>query len=107
MELLFLLSPIWRQTNFNTGNKMALTERTEIDQIQVVGGWNIQVRQATTIERDGQFVSNSFHRWVLTPDMDISDQEQKVKDIANTAWTPEVRQAYETFKAEQAARMTP
>jgi hypothetical protein len=37
--------------------------------------------------------------------MDISDQEQKVKDIANAAWTPEVRQAYETFKAEQANRL--
>ena len=84
---------------------MALTERTDIDKIEVVNSWNIQVRRNTTIERDGQFVSNSFHRWVLTPDMDISDQEQKVKDIANAAWTPEVRQAYETFKAEQANRL--
>jgi hypothetical protein len=80
---------------------MALTEKIEIDRIEVVSGWTIQVRRCTTIERDGQFVSNSFHRWVLTPDMDISGQEQKVKDIANAAWTPEVRQAYETFKAEQ------
>ena len=84
---------------------MALTESTKIDQIEIVGSWNIQVRQATIIERDGEFVSRTFHRWVLTPDMDISDQEQKVKDIANAAWTPEVRQAYETFKAEQAAKL--
>ena len=84
---------------------MALTERIEIDQIEIVQQWNIQVRQATIIERDGEFVSRTFHRWVLTPDMDISNQEQKVQDIANAAWTPEVRQAYETFKAEQAARM--
>ena len=86
---------------------MALTERTEIDQIEVVRDFFIQVRQATIIERNGEFVSRTFHRWMLTPDMDISDQEKKVKDIANAAWTPEVRQAYETFKAEQAARMTP
>jgi len=84
---------------------MALTESTSIDQIEIVADWNIQVRRNTTIERDGEFVSNSFHRWVLTPDSDISDQEQKVKDICNAAWTPEVRQAYETFKAEQAKRM--
>ena len=84
---------------------MALTESTKIDQIEVLNDWAIQVRQATIIERDGEFVSRSFHRWVLTPDMDISDQEQKVQDIANAAWTPEVRQAYETFKAEQAARL--
>jgi len=84
---------------------MALTESTSIDQIEVVNDWNIQVRQATIIERDGEFVSRTFHRWVLTPDMDISDQEQKVKDIANAAWTDEVKAAYETFKAEQAKRL--
>jgi hypothetical protein len=84
---------------------MALTERTEIDKIEIVQQWNIQVRQCTTIERNGEFVSNTFHRWVLTPDSDIGGQEQKVKDIANAAWTPEVRQAYETFKAEQAQRL--
>jgi hypothetical protein len=84
---------------------MALTERTEIDQIEIVQQWNIQVRQATIIERDGKFVSRTFHRWVLTPDMDISDQEQKVRDIAQAAWTPEVRAAYEAFKQEQAKRI--
>jgi hypothetical protein len=84
---------------------MALTESTSIDQIEIVGDWNIQVRQATVIEKDGVQVARSFHRWVLTPDMDISDQEQKVKDICNAAWIPEVRQAYEAFKAEQAARL--
>lgn len=82
-----------------------LTENKQIDRIEVVEHGIIQVRQATIIERDGEFVSRTFHRWVLTPDSDISDQEQKVQDIANAAWTPEVRQAYETFKAEQAKRM--
>jgi len=82
---------------------MALTEKIEIDRIEVVGGWTIQVRQATVIEKDGVQVARTFHRWALTPDMDISGQEQKVKDICNVAWTPEVRQAYEAFKTEQAA----
>lgn len=83
---------------------MSLTETTKIDQIEVVNDWNIQVRQATIIERNGEFVSRTFHRWVLTPDSDISAQEQKVKDIANAAWTPEVRAAYTAFKEEQASR---
>ena len=87
--------------------KASISLRSVSAIIEIVQQWNIQVRQVTIIERDGEFVSRSFHRWVLTPNMDISDQEQKVKDIANAAWTPEVRQAYETFKAEQAARMTP
>ena len=83
---------------------MALTEKIEIDRIEVVQKWNIQVRQATTIERDGVFVSRTFRRWILTPDMDITNQEQKVKDICNAAWTPEVKSAYEAFKIEQANR---
>ena len=84
---------------------MALTERTEIDQIEITQQWNIQVRQATVIERDGEFVSRTFHRWVLTPDMDISGQEDKVQAIAKAAWTPEVKAAYEAFKAEQASKL--
>jgi len=85
---------------------MALTENTSIDQIEIVGGWNIQVRQATVIEKDGVQVARSFHRWVLTPDMDISGQEQRVQDICNVAWTDAVKANFEAFKAEQAARMT-
>jgi AMMECR1 domain-containing protein len=83
---------------------MALTEKIEIDRIEIVQDWNIQVRQATIIERDGVFVSKTFHRWLLTPDTPddvITNQEQKVKDICNTAWTPEVKSAYEAFKIEQ------
>ena len=84
---------------------MALTETVNIDRIEVANDWNIQVRQATVIEKDGEQVARTFHRWVLTPDMDISGQEQKVQDICNVAWTDEVKSAYETFKAEQATRL--
>ena len=80
---------------------MALTENISIDQIEIVSDWNIQVRQATVITKDGVQVARSFHRWILTPDMDISEQEQKVQDICNAAWTDEVKAAYETFKAKQ------
>jgi hypothetical protein len=84
---------------------MALTEKIEIDRIEVVGNWNVQVRQATTIERDGVFVSKTFHRWILTPDSDITNQDQKVQDICNTAWTQDVKDAYEAFKIEQANKL--
>jgi hypothetical protein len=84
---------------------MAFTEKIEIDQIEIVQQWNIQVRQATVIERDNVQIAKTFHRWVLTPDMNISDQPANVQAIANAAWTPEVKTAYETFKAEQAAKL--
>ena len=81
------------------------TETTNIDRIEVVDMGIIQVRQATVIEKDGVQVARTFHRWSLSPDMDISGQEQKVKDICNVAWTDEVKAAYEAFKAEQATRL--
>ena len=84
---------------------MALTEIKEIDRVEVVSMGIVQVRQATVIEKDGVQVARTFHRWVLTPDSDISGQEQKVKDICNAAWTEEVKSAYEAFKAEQSARL--
>jgi hypothetical protein len=87
------------------GLKMALTEIKEIDRVEVVSMGIVQVRQATVIEKDGVQVARTFHRWVLTPDSDISGQEQKVKDICNAAWTEEVKSAYEAFKAEQSARL--
>jgi len=89
-----------------TENIMALTEKIAIDRIEVVDMGIVQVRRCTTIERDDVEIAKTYHRWVLKPDMDISDQEQKVQDICNAAWTPEVRQAYEAFKAAQAGRLS-
>ena len=83
---------------------MALTEKKQIDVIEDVNDWNIQVREATIIEKDGVQIARTFHRWVLTPDMDISNQPSNVQAIANAAWTPEVIAAYNAFKEEQASR---
>ena len=83
---------------------MAITENTSIDQIEIVQQWNIQVRQSTVIERDGVQIAQTFHRWILTPDMDISSQPSNVQAIANAAWTPEVIAAYNAFKEEQASK---
>lgn len=85
---------------------MAITENISIDRIEVVGDWNIQVRQATSIEKDGAQIAQTFHRWLLTPDMDISSQPSNVQAIANATWTPEVVAAYEAFKAQQQAANT-
>jgi hypothetical protein len=81
---------------------MAFTEKIEIDRIDVVSDWNIQVRQATIIEKDGEFVSRVFHRWSLTPDSDISNQEQKVQEFCNATWTDEVKEAYKINLKTQA-----
>ena len=80
---------------------MALTERTEIGQMTVLPLGQIQVRTDTIIERDGVELSKSYHRHVVNPDSDTSNEDQRVKDIANTVHTPAVKQAWADFLASQ------
>ena len=73
---------------------MTLDKQVLIDRIEVVENGTVQVRQATIITEDGKQVSRTFHRWVITPSQDYSDQEDKVKDICRVTHTPEVIAAY-------------
>ena len=93
---------------------MALTETQENDKIEVVGKWNIQVRNATIIKKDGVELTRSFHRKTLTPgtldasdnlvDTDISGEDADVQAICNTAWTTQVKA---DFKAHLIANKPP
>jgi len=80
---------------------MALTERTEEDKIEVVGTFkHVHVRTATIIERDGVEISRSFHRHVVAPDADITNESEEVKAICATVHTQEIKDAYAEHIAE-------
>ena len=84
-----------------------LTETQENDKIEIVQKWNIQVRNATIIKKDGVEISRSFNRKVLTPggldasdnlvDTDISSEDADVQAICNAAWTTQVKADYKAF----------
>jgi len=86
---------------------MALTETQENDKIEVVNKWNIQVRNATIIKKDGVELTRSFHRKVLVPgtldesdnlvDTNISSEDADVQAICNAAWTTQVKTDYTAF----------
>jgi hypothetical protein len=78
---------------------MALTETTIIDKVELVENNSIQVRTATIIERDGTEISRSFHRHVVSPGDDITNEDPKVQAIANSVWTEEVIAAYQALIA--------
>jgi hypothetical protein len=65
---------------------MSLTKTTTVDLIEVVGN-NIQVRTATIIKEDDVELSRSFHRHVLQPGDDLTEQDPKVVAIANAVWS--------------------
>jgi hypothetical protein len=78
---------------------MALQEITKVDQVELTEVNTIQVRTATIIERDGVEISRSFHRHVVSPGEDISNEDPKVQAIANAIWTEEVILTYQALIA--------
>ena len=79
---------------------MALTERTEEDKIEIVGAFkHVQVRTATIIERDGVEISRSFHRHVVQPGDDTTNESAEVQAICAVVHTAEVIAAYEASLA--------
>ena len=81
---------------------MGLTERIVEDKIEIVGDYkHIQVRTATIIEKDGNEISRTFHRHVVSPDMDVTNQSADVQAIASAVWTAEIKTAWAAKLAEQ------
>ena len=86
---------------------MALTESNENDKIEVINKWNVQVRNATIIKKDGGELTRSFHRKTLVPgtldasdnlvETNISGEDADVQAICNAAWTTQVKADYKAF----------
>ena len=78
---------------------MALTEITKVDQIEVTENNSIQVRTATIIEKDGTEIAKTYHRHVVSPGDNVSNEDPRVQAIANAIWTDEVIAAYQALIA--------
>ena len=97
-----------------------LTKEIVYDKIEVVNTWTIQVRQATKVmeeQADGskKELNRSFHRHSLQPFIsskdsdgkwthtatDLSEEDAKVKAIAESAWDDDTKTAFKTFRETQ------
>ena len=86
---------------------MALTSTQENDKIEVVNKWNIQVRTATIIKKDGEELTRTFHRKALTPgtldasdnlvETSLSGEDSDVQAICNAAWSDQVKADYKAY----------
>jgi hypothetical protein len=79
---------------------MEITEKTIIDIIEVLQNNTIQIRNANIIEKDGVEIARTYHRYVINPLDDITNEDSKVKTIANAIWTEEVVNAYKALIAK-------
>ena len=73
---------------------MALIEKTIVDKVELIENNSIQVRTATIIERDGTEIAKTYHRHVVSPGDDITNEDSKVQAVANAIWTAEVIAVY-------------
>ncbi len=79
---------------------MALS-KVEKDDYEVRGEYkHINVRTKTSIMENNKELSYSYHRKILTPDMDVSGESSEVQALASALWTDEVKKAYEDSKKE-------
>ena len=81
---------------------MALEKQTIVDLIETLENGCVQVRTVTRILDDGVVVSSSFHRHVVAPGDDYSQEDPRVQAICAVVQTPEVIAAY---KAAQEANI--
>jgi hypothetical protein len=79
-----------------------MLEKIEIvDRIEVIENGCIQVRTKTAIMEDGKQISGTFHRHVVAPGDDYSDEDARVQAICAATHTPEVVAAYQAAQAAQ------
>ena len=79
---------------------MALTKQTITDKIEIVGQFNhVQVREAIQVLEDGNVISQSFHRYVVSPGETSTDP--KVSAVISAVHTQDVITAYQAHLAAQ------
>jgi hypothetical protein len=73
---------------------MALEKVISVDLIEVIENGCVQVRTKTAIMEDGKQISGNFHRHVVAPGDDYSQEDAKVQAICAAVHTAEVIAAY-------------
>ena len=73
---------------------MALSEQVVVDSVEVNERGLVLVKEVTKIIKDGAVVAKSARRYVLSPGHDLSEQPQRVQDVANAVWTEDFMTAW-------------
>ena len=70
---------------------MGLIKETNND-ISIVGEFkHVEIKNITIIKEDDIEISRSISRHVIDSSMDITSQDQEVKDICALIWTPAIK----------------
>lgn len=79
-----------------------MLKKTEIiDRIEVVENGCVQVRTRTSILEDGVQISGAYHRHVVAPGDDYSNEDSRVQAICAVTHTTDVIAAYKASIIEK------
>jgi len=77
---------------------MAITKETVVDKCEVLGDYKqLQVRTATRIKEDGVLLSETYHRHVVAPGDDLSEEDALVRSIGELVHTSDVISAWNDY----------
>ena len=81
---------------------MAITKEIIQDKIEIVGEFKkIHVRTATIIKENGIELSRSFHRHIVSPSSDSTNESADVKALVKQFHTNEVKKAFTDYLEKQ------
>ena len=78
-----------------------IEKKNVVDRIEVLESGMVQVRTRVSVVENGQQISGTYHRHVVSPGDDYSGEDARVQAICAATHTPEV---IEAFKAASAAQ---
>ena len=77
---------------------MAITKEVTQDKLEIVGEFKkIHVRTATIIKEDGVELSRAYHRHIINPSADSTNESADVKALVSLFHTDEVKKAFTEY----------
>jgi predicted O-methyltransferase YrrM len=86
---------------------MAITTREEIDRIENINRFWVQVRYAKVVEEDGVEIARTFTRKAWAADSDYSDQTAEVKGVCDAVFTDKCKTDYAAYLTEAEKSIAP
>ena len=77
---------------------MAITKEVTQDKLEIVGEFKkIHIRTATIIKEDGVELSRAYHRHIINPNDDSTNESADVKALVSLFHTDEVKKAFTEY----------
>ena len=75
-----------------------LTEQTVISHIGILEDGQLQIRRSRRVFDNGVQIVEQYHRHVLEPGQDVSQEDARVQRVCTALWNPATIDAYREAK---------